>query len=336
MKFLIIQTAFIGDVILATSLVDMVKHYFPKAQIDFLLRKGNEGLLKTHPHIKTIHIWDKKNGKYLNLIKMAFHARKEKYDYVLNIQRFASSGIFMALCGAKVKIGFKQNPLSFLFHKKVEHKIPYQLHGEYLHEVQRNALLLEPIVENFILPQAIKIPPSLFITASDQMKADEIVQGPYVVLAPSSVWFTKQWEKDKWIELKNNLQGKYQLLFIGGPEDKEYIDSIILESRNCVNLCGKLNLLQSAALMKKAQRVFVNDSAPLHLASAVNAKITAIFCSTIPEFGYTPLASDSQLIQLTPRLSCMPCGLHGKKACPQKHFNCSELINIDDVVDGLS
>lgn len=335
MKILIIQTAFIGDVILATSLANLVKTSFPKSQVDFLLRKGNEGLLKNHPSIDNIIIWDKKKGKYRNLISLALKARKVKYDHVLNIQRFASSGIFMALCGAKNKIGFDKNPLSFIFNKKIKHKIPYQIEDGFLHEVQRNALLLEPIIEHFSLPKAKDIPPTLAISNEDQQKAASFSKENYLVLAPSSVWFTKQWQKSKWIELKEKLQQEYQLLFIGGPDDKEYIDSIIGETENCINLCGKLNLIQSAALMKNAKRVFVNDSAPLHLASSVQAKTTAIFCSTVTDFGYTPLSKDSTVIQLTPRLECMPCGLHGKKQCPLGHFNCSAMIEVQKIIETI-
>lgn len=336
MKILIIQTAFIGDVILATSLIELVKEYFPQAQIDFLLRKGNEGLIKDNPNITKTLIWNKNKGKYNNLISLAFAARKEKYDYVLNIQRFASSGIFMALCGAKVKVGFDKNPLSFLFHKKVTHKIPYPNGAnDFLHEVQRNALLLEPCVDKFTLPEAMAIPPKLYITKSNEEKITSYTSESYIVLAPSSVWYTKQWQRSKWIDLKNKIHSKYKLLFIGGPDDKEYIDSIIEQTPNCENLCGKLNLIQSAALMKNAKRVLVNDSAPLHLASSVQAKTTAIFCSTVPDFGYTPLSKESKVIHLTPKLECMPCGLHGKKSCPLGHFNCSNNIDVEKVIETI-
>lgn len=336
MKILILQTAFIGDVILATSLVDLTKKNFPNAQIDFLLRKGNEGLLKGHPNIGKVWIWDKNKGKYFNLVSLAIQARAEKYDVVLNIQRFTSSGIFMALCGAKKRIGFDKNPLSFLFSHKVQHKIPHKINGTYLHEVQRNALLLSPIIENFKLPEAKQIPPTLNFEVSEIEKVRVYESESYIVLAPSSVWFTKQWAWEKWIELKEKLSLDYQLLFIGGPDDKEYIETIIQGTKNCINLCGKLNLIQSAILMKNAQRVFVNDSAPLHLASAAQAKTTAIFCSTVTDFGYTPLSKESVTIEANPRLDCMPCGLHGKKECPKGHFKCSSNISAERVIATIS
>jgi len=335
MKILIIQTAFIGDVILATSLVEFIKKNIPRSKIDFLLRKGNESLLDNHPHINKTLIWDKKHGKHLNLIKMSFNARNENYDLALNIQRFASSGIFMALCGAKIKIGFKQNPLSIFFHHRINHMIPHFEGNSYLHEVQRNLQLLGPVLDNFKIPKAKKLKPNIFLSPTNINNIKDLDIGEYIVLAPSSVWFTKQWDRSKWIELTKVLSKSYKLYFIGGPDDKEFIQSIIIDSPNSHNLCGKLSLIDSAALMKNAKRVLVNDSAPLHLASSVNAKTTAIFCSTIPEFGYFPLSDDSKLIQLEKRLECMPCGLHGKKSCPLDHFNCAIKIDIQQVIDTI-
>jgi ADP-heptose:LPS heptosyltransferase len=80
--------------------------------------------------------------------------------------------------------------------------------------------------------------------------------------------------------------------------------------------------------MKLATMNYVNDSAPLHLASAMNAPVTAFFCSTIPEFGFGPLSENNQIIQTEEKLNCRPCGLHGKKVCPEGHFKCGTEINI--------
>ena len=94
-----------------------------------------------------------------------------------------------------------------------------------------------------------------------------------------------------------------------------------------MNLAGKLSFLESAALMRDAAMNYVNDSAAQHIASSVNAKITAIFCSTIPDFGFGPLSDDSVIIEAQEKLDCKPCGLHGHKTCPKGHFKCA--LNID-------
>ena len=114
-----------------------------------------------------------------------------------------------------------------------------------------------------------------------------------------------------------------QFYLLGGPDDHELCEDIkVFSQRNNVyNLAGKLSLMQSAALMKDAKRNFVNDSGPLHIASAGNASVSAFFCSTIPEFGFGPLSDDSNVIEVND-LTCRPCGLHGHKACPKGHFHC--------------
>src|SRR6185436_9381995 len=108
-RFLIIQTAFIGDVVLATSLVEKLRFHFSNAQIDFLVRKGNESLLAGHPLLHEVIVWDKQKNKLRNLWKTIRLVRKKKYDKVINVQRFAATGIITGFSGAKEKIGFDKN-----------------------------------------------------------------------------------------------------------------------------------------------------------------------------------------------------------------------------------
>ncbi|MCB9090939.1 MAG: glycosyltransferase family 9 protein [Halobacteriovoraceae bacterium] len=329
-KFLIIQTAFIGDVILATSLVEQLYLIDPEAEIHFFLRKGNESLLQHNPHIKKIWVWDKKNNKHWNLFKLLLDLRKEKFSTAINIQRFFSTGLLLTLCGAKVKIGFDKNPWSRFFTHRIVHHIPDRENGQYLHEVERNAKLLAPLVGDKKIQ---KLRPSLHFPDITETENKE----NYVVLAPASVWYTKQWPKEYWAELVKMLGKKnLQVYLIGSPEDKKYCDEIIEESHNTYaqNLCGRATLMQSALLMRNALRVFVNDSAPLHLASAMNAPTTAIFCSTIKDFGYGPLSDRSITLEVK-GLDCRPCGLHGKKACPLGHFRCGYEITPKEVLKTL-
>ncbi len=318
-KILIIQTAFIGDVILATSIVEKLSIFYPDAKLDFLLRKGNEGLLENHPKLNEILVWNKKKGKYSNLKLLSKTIHKNKYDLVVNLQRFASSGMLTAFSGAKLKIGFKKNPLSFLFTSSFEHTI-----GNGLHETARNQKLIEHFTDSVLEK------PHLYPSNKDY----ELVQGykkdKYVCLAPSSVWFTKQLPKEKWIEVINKINDNYSIYLLGSTEDIQLIEEVINASKNnkCFNLAGKLTLLQSAALMQHAEMNHVNDSAPLHIASAMNAPITAYFCSTLPEFGFGPLSNSAVIKQLTTELKCRPCGLHGKNECPEGHFKCGNDIKI--------
>ncbi len=319
-KFLIIQTAFIGDVILATPLIENLTLKFPDAVIDFMVKRGNETLLENHPTLRNILVFDKKK-KVKAIVELTRQIRKEKYDAVFNLQRFASSGLLTFLSGAKKKYGFSKNPFSFSYHVSYKHEI-----GNGVHEVERNLKVISDICS----PDFAK--PKLYPSNTDLNFVSNFKNKPFVCLAPASVWYTKQAPKQKWVELIKRLSNlELNMYLIGGPGDKDLCEEIILESSvdSALNLAGKLSLMQSAALMKDAKMNFVNDSGPLHFASAMNAPITAFFCSTVPEFGFGPLSDKRQIIEVKD-LDCKPCGLHGHKVCPKGHFKCGNLLDISN------
>lgn len=319
-KILIIQTAFIGDVVLATSLIEKLRRFFPEAKIDFLVRKGNEALLTGHPFINEVLIWDKRKKKLPNLFKMLRYIRKKKYDAVINVQRFGGTGILTAFSGAKQKIGFDKNPMSFLFTKKVKHIISDKNNGK--HEVERNNDLIKDITDSIIEK------PRLYPTTNDEESVKNYKSGNFITVSPASVWFTKQYPKEKWISFLNTVSMSYKIYLLGAGSDFQLAEEIKTGSThpNIINLSGKLSFLQSAALMKHAAMNYVNDSAPMHFASAVNAPVTAVYCSTVPYFGFGPLSDKSFIVETLENLTCRPCGLHGRKACPLGHFKCAYTI----------
>ena len=151
-------------------------------------------------------------------------------------------------------------------------------------------------------------------------------------MAPASVWFTKQLPADKWAEIAGRIPPSHTICLIGGGNDLDFCEEIINISgrKKMYNLAGKLDFLESAAIMANAAMNIVNDSAPLHIASAVNAPVTAVFCSTIPDFGFGPVSDKSRIIQFEGELPCRPCGLHGLKSCPEGHFRCAKEIAIPE------
>jgi len=314
-RILIIQTAFLGDVILATAAVNELHRIYPSASIDFLVKKGNESLLANNPKINKVYTLDKQFGKLREIRRLTHEIRAINYDCVFNFHRFGSSGMITLLSGAKQKFGFKKNPFSRFFTKRFEHSI-----GDGTHEVERNMLLLK----EFGAQSTAR--PELFPSESDYALAAAYQANAYFCMAPASVWFTKQLPVHKWVELIQQLDRSKTIYLLGAPSDAQLCDEIIAKSEcsNCVNLAGKLSLLQSAALMSKAERNFVNDSGPLHIASAMNAPVTAFFCSTVPDFGFGPLSDDS-VIKEVKDLDCKPCGLHGFMECPKGHFKCGEI-----------
>tara|TARA_B110000046_G_scaffold35749_1_gene39001 strand:- start:18943 stop:19929 length:987 start_codon:yes stop_codon:yes gene_type:complete len=318
-KILIIQTAFIGDVILATPIIEKLSEFYPEAKIDFLLRNGNEKLLVNHPKINKVLIWRKSGKKYSSLFKVISIVRSKKYDCVINAQRFMASGLIAALSGAKIKIGYRKNPMSFTFTKKIGH----QLIGQ--HETSRNLSLVRELTDDKYTR------PKLYPSNQDLEQVKQFQKSPYLCFAHTSVWATKQFPSLKWAELLLSQDDQWTIYLLGGPDDAEECEELVqmCDRENLINLSGKLSFLESAALMKGATLNYVNDSGPMHMASAVNAPTNAVFCSTVPSFGFGPLANQAKVIETKKNLECRPCGLHGNKECPLGHFDCAYSINIE-------
>ncbi|MFM6965427.1 MAG: glycosyltransferase family 9 protein [Sphingomonadales bacterium] len=311
-RILVIQTAFLGDVILASVVWENLHRKYPLAQIDVVVKKGNESLLHAHPFIKEVFIFDKQH-KFKNLLGLGKTLREKKYDLIINLQRFASSGLLTLLAGGKESRGFKKNPLSIFYSKRFAHELKANWH-----EVDRNLQLIADLIDTPIRR------PQLYPSHFDRDKVKALQNNAYYCLAPTSVWFTKQAPEHIWLQLIEKIKHTNTTIYLlGAPTDRFVLDALKNQAPDAhvVNLAGELSLLQSAALMAGAQRNFVNDSGPLHLASATNAPVTAFFCSTVPEFGFGPLSNDSQIIEVA-NLDCRPCGLHGHKSCPKGHFRC--------------
>ena len=338
---LLIQTAFIGDVILATALVEQLHRQAPAAPLDVLVRRGNEALLAGHPHIRQVLVWDKKHRKYANLLALLRRIRRTGYGRVITLQRFASTGFLAAFSGAAERVGFAENPFSRFFTRRVLHVV-----GDGTHEVARNAGLVagSPAPANnhqtkLGKKQPATPKPRLYPSAADEAAAAPYAAvGEYVCIAPTSVWFTKQYPASKWRELLAALPAGLPVYLLGGPPDAPACAQLAEAAGRpgLVNLAGQLSLLASAALLRGAVLNYVNDSAPLHLCSAVDAPVCVVFCSTVPAFGFGPLSSFSRVVQHAPGLACRPCGLHGHARCPLGHFRCALAIDTAQLLAALA
>ncbi len=323
-NILVIQTAFIGDAILASSLIETLHKSYPEAALSILVRKGNESLYKHHPHIEHTLVWDKSESKNAEFFRLRKVIKLHKFDWVINLQRFAFTGMLTAFSGAKETFGFDKNPASFLFSHKAKHSMTNTGH-----EIDRNFKLIEKRVDSE-KPEK----PKLYASEKDEKAIEEYLNTDFVCMAPSSVWYTKKLPDSKWVTLASKIPETTAIYVLGAKSDDRFVASLIARfgRGNVHNLTGKLSLLQSGLLMQKAKMNYVNDSAPLHLCSAFNAPVTAFFCSTIPAFGFGPLSSNSTIIEASEELDCRPCGNHGFQDCPKGHFKCGTSITVPEPV----
>jgi len=332
-KILIIQTAFLGDVVLSTPLIRAVKKKYPNSKVFFLLIPQTEELLKNNPFLDGIIVYDKKGKEkgvfgFLDLVK---RVKSSEFDLALIPHRSLRSALLTYLAGIPQRIGFDKSSGAFLLTQTIKY-IQNQP------ETKRNLSLLGKDIssESDSLPE-------LFPSEDDFKYIDELFKSwnvkkedKIVGIAPGSVWNTKRWLPERFGQVAEALIEKLgaKVIFIGGKEDEKLCLKISSNmKRNPVIAAGKTSPLQSAALISRCKVILSNDTAPMHIAVAMRIPVIAIFGSTIPEFGFAPTGKNDLVIQK--ELYCRPCGIHGRKKCPEKHFRCMKEISVEEVFQAV-
>ena len=322
-SILFIQTAFLGDVVLATSALEAWHKAHPSDLLDVLVRRPMEGVFEAHPFVRRVLAWDKRpRFKGRDWRRLVRETRKARYDVVVNLHRHSSSGVLTALSMAPARLGYANNPLAWRF----THRIPHQW-GEGTHEVQRHVDLLSAY-DSQAFGQAVANP-KLHPAEHHRAEADALESRGALLVMPGSQWATKAWPEGQFAKLLDRLQGR--VLLMGAPSEHDLCARLAQGRNHVVNCAGALSLLGLAAAVGMARGVVANDSAPLHVASAMNTPTVALFASTVPRFGFGPRASKHKVVEPTPELACRPCGVHGRKRCPEGHFRCGWELSVEDV-----
>jgi heptosyltransferase-2 len=332
-RILIIQTAFIGDVILCTPLVKNLRGIFPHSHLSFLLIPETKNCLENNPHLNEILVYDKRKKWGLKqFLRILGEVRRRDFDLAVIPHRSLRSALLAYLAGIKQRIGFNRSAGSAL----LTHKIAYLNN---IHEVDRNLSLLSDLSTNLK-----DISPELFPSPEDYNYVCRLLDESGIrendklaCIAPGSIWSTKRWLPERFAEVAQLLmeKGGVKVVFLGSEDERELCQNIsdLMKEKPPV-IAGKTNILQSAAIISMSKVVLSNDSAPVHMASAMKKPVVAMFGSTVQDFGFAPYGVDHLIIQK--EMDCRPCGIHGKKRCPQKHFRCMREITTEEVFCAVS
>lgn len=317
-NILIIQTAFLGDLILTTGFIRRVKEKYPETKISILVNKGSESILSENPFLDEIIPFDKKTIKktIFGFFQFLKEIRNRRFDLCLSPHFSHRSSIIAFASGANKRIGYTQAGFSFLLNEK-KHR---PLRGT--HEINKLFALLEE--EKTPYKPEIYFSDNEIVNIHRKMDDQGLLENSYVVIAPSSIWETKRMPEEKFQSLVESILSRTNIIpvFVGSPADKNLTERIITEFKEkVINYTGQTSLKELCYLISKSHAVVSNDSSPIHVASAFNIPTLAIFGATIPDFGYTPL-SEKQFISEIQGLDCRPCGIHGGKICPKHHFKC--------------
>lgn len=322
-RVVVVQTAFLGDVVLTTGLVShLAERHGP---VDVVTTRAAAPLLETHPAVRRVLAYDKRGAErgIGGFLGKAGELRREGYARAYLPHRSLRSALLAWAAGIPERIGFAGSPGSLFYTRSVARP-----GGG--HEAERILALAEPAPGTTALV-------SLGLTETDRALAAEWlsrhhVAGKFIAIAPGSIWGTKRWPG--YAELAGRL--KQPIVVVGGPEDRELAEELARSAPSRVHVAaGALPLRASAALLERAALLVTNDSAPLHLASAVGTRVVAVFGPTIPGFGFGPRGAADRIVELA-GLACRPCSSHGPAVCPLGHHRCMRELSVEAVMEVVS
>ena len=327
-KLIIIQTAFIGDVILATPLAQAVHELLAPCEVHFMVIPAAANLLEKHPQIARVWIYDKRGKQrgLRGLWALARQLRRENFTHALVPHRSVRSALLVWLAGIPVRIGFNRSAGAFLFSQKVVYTEK--------HEVERNLDLLRALV-----PHVPSSKPAIHWDKNDEARVALLKKEAArtkIALAPGSVWATKKWPEARFVALAQKLitATHAEIFLLGGKADAALCARIQQGvGAQCINTAGQLSLRQSAALLNDCAVLVSNDSAPTHLGVATNCRVLTIFGPTVPRFGFAPYGVGHRVIER--ELSCRPCSAHGTRTCPIGTHACMQEIDVEEVFKSI-
>lgn len=322
----VIQTSFLGDTILTTPLLAQLAHRGP---VDVVTTPAAASVLKGHPAVRQVIVYDKRGAHagLIGFLTMRSRLKQGGYDAAYLAQGSLRSALLVWAARIKERIGFATSSGSRFYTTRVAYR-------DDLHHAARLLLLSRP---NGREPTLEEMRPSLAPSDAERKLVDELLRSSgvdtgerLIALAPGSVWATKRWPY--YVELAQALADSGRIVIVGGPGDRALAKEIVAAVPNAVDATDQLPLLASADLIGRCAVIVTNDSAPLHLASAMGTPTVAIFGPTVPEFGFGPLAP-AKVVLGHESLACRPCDRHGPRRCPLKHFRCMRELSVDGVAE---
>ena len=332
-----LQTSFIGDIILTTAAMAALDRAAPHVKQHLITTSAGANALEGHPLLASIHIFKKRQGLLapIRQIKNSIKSLNLKSAVTLQPHRSLRSTILAKYLGFPV-VTYRETSLSFLANVRIPRISVF-------HETDRIALLLEGL--GIVREDFLNSRPTLHVKAPP-VAANFLLNKnlKWIAMAPGSVWATKRWPSGKFAALASAIVNKpdHGVVLLGGPEDSEICNFIEGSCKNStpaaltrlVNLAGKTTLQDLLGIYPYLHGLVSNDSSPIHYASAFNVPTLGIFGATVPAMGFGPLAEQSQIAEHD--LECRPCGDHGHKQCPLKHFKCMNELSVEATLNKFS
>ena len=353
-RLLVIQTAFLGDLILTSPLIRALKERFPRTNLEVLARKENSPVLEDNPFVDEVIPYDKRgrDAGMGGMIRMAGRLRARRYDLCVSPHRSLRSALLAAAAGIPHRIGMADSPGRRFYHDLVPK-------DRALHELERHLELVRAVgvdPRSCSRAMVVEVGAEAARTSEDLLRASGLDSTrPIVGIQPGSVWPTKRWLPERFAAVALDLRRRgLQVVVVGGPGDRETGEVVLdphadLDGEReqdgrvrqapgeeegdiaaAANLAGKTTLKDLVALIDRFRVFITNDSGPMHIAVARGVPVVALFGPTTPAQGFAPYTERAVVVE--ENLPCRPCGRHGHRKCPEKHFLCMRLIRPEHVM----
>lgn len=316
---LVIQTAHLGDVVLTLPLLQRLAER--DGPVDLVTTPAAAPLAAGHPAVRSVILFDKHGADrgLSGVLRLGRSLRANRYARVVLPHGSLRSAALGYLAGAVERTGFAGAPGALGYTRKIPRPITGHTSTRLLALADRSDLPARPWLALSAAERA---------AAAAWLETQGIAE-PYVVLAPGSRWGTKRWPY--FAELAGSLP--HPMVVVGGPEDAALAAAVVgAAPARCRSAVGFADLGTAAALIERAALVVSNDSVALHLATALDRPVVAIFGPTVPAFGFGPLGDDPVLEHVLP---CRPCSAHGPATCPLGHHRCMREIGVARVREAV-
>jgi heptosyltransferase-2 len=317
---LVVQTSFLGDVVLTTPLLTALRGAVNPCRLAALVRPEAVALLDGHPAVDDVLVDDKRGGDggLRGAMATARRLRRERFDVVVSAHRSLRTALVLAAAGIPRRIGFADARGASLYHEHVRR-------DRARHAVERN-LALAAVLGWSGPPSPLHVP----VSAAAAARAAALLPsgtGPLVGLAPGSVWATKRWHAAGFAAVIAALTSEgARCVLLGSADDRALAEAIAQQSGGrATNLAGRTDLATLVAVIDRLALLVANDSAPMHVACARTVPVVAIFCATTPALGYGPFSARATVVEAG--LACRPCGRHGGRTCPRGTEDCLHLVS---------
>ena len=335
-RLLVVQTAFLGDIVLTTPLLSALKRAHPGSTTTLITTPLGKALLAGHPDVDEIVVHDKrgKDRGIRGVLRAVRALRAKHFDIAIAAQRSARTGLLVRGSGAPLRIGFEKAAGAWAYTDRV----PWRKDE---HAVKRYLALAAPAGAD---PATADPTPSLPVRDASRMKVDALLEAqgigpdePILAVAPGSIWGTKRWTPSGFAEvIRDAPRFGLSPVLTGSPDEEALCREVAkLSGVDVPVLAGSTGLPELVALVARAKALVCGDSGPGHVASAVRTPVVAIFGPTVPAFGYTPWGERNVIVERV-GLSCRPCDAHGPQVCPLGHHRCMTEIGAAEVVAALA